>query len=225
MVYTYWRGKPGTWVPPARMPQVYESALREYARQRARPRPLPLVLGESQYEGGGGNDDGTPAQVRRQAYWALLSGAAGHAYGSGVYAFPANWRARLRAPGAEQMRHVAALFAGLPWWRLTPDVRHETLVAGYGAYGRADYVVAAVTGDRTLLVAYLPVRRAVAVDLSRLAGAAATVRWFDPRTGATRAGGRYPHGAAPTVRRLTPPAPGDWVLVVGADGSTVAGDR
>jgi hypothetical protein len=206
-VYTYWRGKPGTWVPPGRMPQVYEVALREYGRRPA----LPFVLGESQYEGSRGNDAGTPRQVRRQAYWALLSGAAGHAYGSELYAFPPNWRAVLRYPGGGQMRHVAALFGGLAWWRLVPDRPHRVVVAGRGAFGRDDYVTAAVADDRSLLVAYLPARRTIAVDLSELAGRAAAARWFDPRTGATRSAGR---SSAPSVRSFTPPSDGDWVLVV-----------
>jgi hypothetical protein len=208
-VYTYWRGKPGTWVPPAQMPHVYEAALREYDKGHR----MPLVLGESQYEGAAGNDAGTPRQVRRQAYWALLSGAAGHAYGSELWAFPPNWRAVMRSPGAEQMRHVAALFGRLPWWRLVPDRRHRVVIAGSGAYGRDDYVTAAVTDDRTLLVAYLAERRTVAVDLTKLAGPAAAARWFDPRTGETRPAGRY---AAPGVQRLTPPSDDDWVLLVEA---------
>jgi len=94
-----------------------------------------------------------------------------------------------------------------------PDRRHRVVIAGSGAYGRDDYVTAAVTDDRTLLVAYLAERRTVAVDLTKLAGPATAARWFDPRTGEMRPAGRY---AAPGVQRLTPPSDDDWVLLVEA---------
>jgi hypothetical protein len=73
-------------------------------------------------------------------------------------------------------------------------------------------VQAAVTRDRSTLVAYLPAaRRQVRVDLERFPGRRLRGHWFDPRTGSTtpiealaRAGSHV----------FTAPGEGDWVLVL-----------
>ena len=68
------------------LPHVYEAALREYGKSDT----MPFVLGESQYEGSGkiANDMGEPQVIRRQAYWTMLCGGAGRAYGSDLWGFP-----------------------------------------------------------------------------------------------------------------------------------------
>lgn len=207
MVYTYWRQKTADWMNSEQMPEAYEVALREYNKSDV----MPFVLGESQYEGFTGNDIGTPHHVRRQAYWTMLSGGAGHAYGSELWSFPAHWRKVMAYPGAEQMRHVHALFSRLPWWTLVPDQRHRVVVAGYGRYTADDYVTTAVTENRKLAVSYLAERRTIAMDMTKLDGRAARAEWFDPRTGAAQAAGEF---REPAVRYFTPPTDDDWVLVV-----------
>ena len=57
------------------------------------------------------------------------------------------------------------------------------MVAGYGEWARNNYVTAAVSDDRRLLVAYLPELQSVSVDFSFLSGDAFAVAFFDPRTG------------------------------------------
>lgn len=209
MIYTYWREKPSEWVNPEQTPEVYEAALREYNKSHV----MPFVLGESQYEGFTGNDIGVPLHVRRQAYWAMLGGAAGHAYGSELWNFPADWRRIMAYPGAEQMRHVKTFFSGLPWWTLVPDQRHRVVVAGYGRYSDDDFVLTAVTQERDQVVSYFPERRTIAMDLSQLKGRTARAEWFDPRTGAVRAAATFDKLS---LQNFTPPTNEDWVLLVKA---------
>jgi len=74
-----------------------------------------------------------------------------------------------------------------------------------------DYVSAARTLDGVAVMAYLPSSRTVTVDMSKISGSQAKVWWFNPRTGSATAAGDFPtHGS----RQFTPPAEGDWVLVI-----------
>jgi hypothetical protein len=59
------------------------------------------------------------------------------------------------------------------------------VVAGYGEWARNNYVTAAVSDDRRLLVVYLPELQSVTVDFGFLNGTAFAVAFFDPRTGET----------------------------------------
>ena len=210
MVYTYWREKPNAHVNGEQMPHVYEVALEEYLKTDR----LPFVLGESQYEGNGltyDNDIGSAHQVRRQAWWTMLSGGAGHAYGHDGWFFPANWREIVQYPGAAHLGHLIRFFGAIAWWRLVPDLRHQTVLQGYGHYTGADYVTAALTDDSTKLVAYLPQPGSLTVDLSRLKGPRVAVRWFNPRTGEY---GKTSLFSNQGVKRLTSPLREDWVLVL-----------
>ena len=63
---------------------------------------------ESDYEF---EQNSTPAVLRRQEYWSLLSGAAGQLYGNGyTWPFKPGWKEKLDTPGANQMAYVHALF-------------------------------------------------------------------------------------------------------------------
>lgn len=208
MIYTYWREKPNDYNVHDAMPHVYEAAIREYTKTDR----MPFVLGESQYEGSTGNDIGLPIHVRRQAYWTMLCGGAGHAYGSEIWNFPKNWRDILRNPGAAQMQHVATLFNGLPWHTLRPDLRHRALVSGYGDWSKPNFATTAVSEDKKLLVSYLPDIRPVMVDFNYLAGNAFSVRWFDPVRGTWSPEAKVEKKEV--TRLQCPPNGDDWVLVV-----------
>jgi hypothetical protein len=208
-IYTYWREKPNAWVTADLMPHVYEAALREWSKSDT----LLFVLGESQYEGTGAieNDMGTPQMVRRQAYWTLLCGGAGHAYGSDIWNFPSRWRDILRYPGAYQMGHFIKFFEQIAWWTLQPDVRHQAVVSGYGDWSKNNYVTTAVSADKKLLVAYLPELTSVSVDFGYLTGSTFQVRFYDPRTGTFV---KEQIVEQKTVQRLASPPAEDLVLVV-----------
>ncbi|MCU0354829.1 MAG: glycoside hydrolase family 140 protein [Cytophagales bacterium] len=211
-IYTYWREKPNDWVTGDLLPHVYEAALREWSKSDV----MPFVLGEAQYEGSGAkkdNDMGVPQIVRRQAYWTMLCGGAGHAYGSDIWYFPPDWRDIMRYPGAYQMGHVVRFFEQIPWWTLAPDVRHQGVVSGYGDWAKPNYVTTAVSDDKRLLVSYLPQIGSVSVDFNYLTGSRFRVRWYNPQTGKFE---KESTVDKKTTQRLGPVTGEDWVLLVEA---------
>src|SRR5262249_54260341 len=134
-------------------------------------------------------DPGTPAVLRRQEYWTLLSGATGQLYGNhDTMAFPDGWKKSLDTPGTRELGYITSLFAPRQWYNLVPDQNHAVLTGGYGTYDANaavagnDYATAARTPDGRLVMAYLPTARTVTVDMTRLAGPA-NARWYDPTTG------------------------------------------
>jgi hypothetical protein len=110
-----------------------------------------------------------------------------------------------------QMGHCIRFFEGIPWWTLRPDIRHEAVVAGYGEWARNNYVTAAVSDDRRLLVAYLPELQSVSVDFGFLSGDGFTVTFLDPRTGKTL---KTEMQKEKKVRRIPSPPGGDLVLLI-----------
>lgn len=211
-IYTYWREKPNEWVVADLQPHVYEAALREWSKTDI----MPFVLGESQYEGTGKieNDMGIPSIIRRQAYWTILCGGAGHAYGSDIWNFPSNWRDIMRYPGAYQMGHVIKFFETVPWWSLSPDVRHQAVVAGYGDWAKPNYVTTAISADKKWLVSYMPQMQSITVDFNFLNGNNFNCSWFNPVTGKIE---KEFTVTKKIVQRLSPPRGEDWLLVIKAN--------
>lgn len=179
----------------------------------------PVVLGEGHYDGEWGPQP-HDFTVRRQAYWALLSGAAGHAYGAaGMYGWgDPQWGMSLQAamnrPSADQMKHVSDLFTSRAWHRLVPDLGGGVMIDGAGS--GVDHAATARAGDGSLVIAYMPTGRTVTLDMGQFAGPA-TARWFDPTDGRYRAiASRLANSGS---RRFTTPGRnaighGDWVLVL-----------
>ncbi|MFQ0812790.1 hypothetical protein AVM02_01165 [Brucella anthropi] len=88
---------------------------------------MPVILLETFYEKERGT---TPQTIRRNAYGALLAGAAGQFFGnnpvwhfgsSGLFAYEGTWRDALDSPGARSMTVLKRLFDRLPWPQLLPD--------------------------------------------------------------------------------------------------------
>jgi len=158
---------------------------------------VPTIYIEGWYEN---EHDMTARQLRRQYYWALLEGAAGHIYGNcPVWSFgetpnfcddpDVGVETSYDSPGAEDVRHLSALL----------DVR--TLLVDGGAYmgvdtgrlvirgkwrlGQENYVSARYNG-RTAVI-YLPEEKTITVDLAQLSDVVGEVRaaWYDPDTGTT----------------------------------------
>lgn len=209
-IYTYWREKPNNWVVADLQPHVYEAALSEWSKSDI----MPFVLGESQYEGSGlakDNDNGTPQIVRRQAYWTMLSGGAGHAYGSDIWYFPSNWRDIMKYPGAYQMKHVMNLFEQVPWHTLVPDVRHQAVVSGYGDWSKNNFVTTAVSEDKKWLVSYMPEIQSLFIDFNYLSGNTFSCYWYNPATGKKE---KEFEVKEKKVQRISPVNGEDWVLVV-----------
>ena len=204
MVYTYFRGFNKAW--NKNQPDVYEVSHAEWKKTPVKP----FFLGESTYEGEHG-DWGSALQARKQAYWAVLGGGTGHAYGSPNWNFPANWREVMNLPGAASLKHLRTLFESRPWHTLVPDIDNTVAVDGRGPFATKDYATTALAADKSFSISYLPTKRKITLDLGKLAGEQVKAWWFNPRTGEATSIGTF---ATPAVREFEPDGEGDWVLVL-----------
>jgi hypothetical protein len=184
---------------------VHDSLLRDFNRKPV----IPYFLIESTYEG---EHNASQVQIRRQAYWADLSGSTGQVFGNKpIWLFDPGWEEAMDGPGSQAMAYLNELFHSRPWYKLVPDQAHRVVTGGLGELTGLDYVAAAFAEDQTNVMAYLPTSRTVTVDMTKITGDSATGWWFNPRDGtATRIGDFATKGS----RQFTPPAPGDWVLVI-----------
>jgi len=90
-------------------------------------------------------------------------------------------------PGrATLLPNIRKLFESRPWFDLEPD-RDRTLVVA-GGDGGGDPVPGARAAGGATAILYLPSRRTVTVDLSRISGREVRAWWFDPREGTARRG-------------------------------------
>jgi len=180
--------------------------------------PKPFFLIESFYE----NEHATTAQLlRAQSYWTVLSGGFGHFFGNcPVWGFGftrdfcpglTDWQAHLDSPGALGMQHFQALFKSRNWETLVPDTSQSILMAGDGTFGGTDYALAACAADGSSIIAYLPSARAITISGACLTGNTMIAWWYDPSKGVATQIGTFP---TTTPQHFTPPASGDWVLVV-----------
>ena len=157
--------------------ETYSSTLSAYNREH--PRPLPVILGEPPYE----NERTDEYGLRSRAYWTLLSGGAGFAYGViPVWNFDKGWQQALQAEGGMHMKHVKSLLTTRRWYDLIPDQANEFIVAGRGKYGSTAFAAASRLADGTLVLAYLPEESTLTVNLAKMAGRV-NAQWFDPTNG------------------------------------------
>ena len=198
--------------------QSYEHLPSEWSRRN----PIrPVWLCETGYDGEGHwNHDWTPPEVRKQHYWALTSGACGHAHGSKqLWWFGPGWQEWLDRPATHHMEHIRSLFQPRSWWKLVPDLGNTFLTAGTGERGSWDYATAALAGDGSWGLVFVPSSRKIRVDLSRMRGAV-TARWFDPTSGAfsqaevSTLENRSSHEFRPPGKNAA--GDDDWVLVLEA---------
>lgn len=172
---------------------------------------------EAYYE----NEHGMTAQrLRAQMYWTVLSGGFGHVFGncpiwhfgsSNSWCGAVNWRQALGSEGAQGMTYAKRLFTSRRWHLLEPDFTHEVLTGGYGSWGSSSYVTAASASDGSSVIAYLPSRSRVTIDMSKVSGSTANVWWYEPATGESTLAGTFSTSGS---RRLRPSSYTDWVLVI-----------
>jgi hypothetical protein len=221
--------------------RTYVHTLRAYRRLN----PKPTFINEAYYEDTnlGAGAVGTAQQMRAQAYWAMLSGATGHIFGSDhVWAFggplgypgkplPAkDWRKGMDRQPSREMVYVRRLFESRPWHELVPDDHHTVVTRGFGTFGKddrtagGDYVTAARTPDGNLVMAYIPSTgtgaRTITVDMAKLSGPT-MARWYNPTTGTYAVINGSPLANRDSRDFTTPGDNGtgtnDWVLLLETD--------
>lgn len=159
--------------------------------------------------------------VRRYAYWSVLSGAAGHTYGHssvmqmkkdepvGAYGAVKTWREGMRDEGYNQMRYLRRLMEMLPYHELVPD---QSIVAGENGQ-RYERVVAARGDDWMLLYTYT--NSPFTVNLDKINGVKKRVWWYDVTSGKFEPAGEYASSQATFRYAAAPEGPGnDRVLLV-----------
>lgn len=185
---------------------------------------IPVVMGESLYEGAGGV---TEQYMRNMFGWALTSGAAGAWYGTwGVWdADPTDGSliTNMTARTAALMGVVEGITG---WHTLVPDYSSSFITAGRGTKGSTtaqyasgnDYVTGGVSADGNLGLIYHPnaTGRQITVNTALLTSSY-TVAWVDPVSGAETAatpGSTYQKTGSNSVGGA------DWFLVF-RESSTV----
>jgi hypothetical protein len=202
---------------------LFRPMLAEYMRQPVRP----FVLLETTYEG---EHNSTPDLIRRQAYWAMLSGACGQFFGNnpiwhfdGPGLFPAqmSWQEALGAAGSRDIALLCELFIHLPWQQLVPENNHAIVAEGFG--GDTTTALTAWTADGKLSVTYIPStgtdRRELRIALGRFAKPV-TARWYNPINGQFVEVEGSPYANRGAHRLRTPGDNGtganDWALILDA---------
>lgn len=183
VTYTY---SPDNLKVGRRQLHAYHVSRNDYNRTPA----MPFVLIESTYEG---EHNSPPQQIRRQAYWSVLSGSAGQVMGNRpIYFFDAGWQEAMDKAASRDMSNLHALFTSKAWYKLVPDQTQSLVTAGYGTYSSTidpkigyDYVTASQASDGSFALAYLPAGNEIMVDLRLLGSKGSKVKasWFDPISG------------------------------------------
>jgi hypothetical protein len=178
------------------MAYTYAASYLQVTKEYQRQDPIrPVILGETGYEDEPNaiellpdakrGDLWTPYRIRRNAWWAILSGACGYCAGTRLWRFEPNWREVLNVKSSQQAPLLRRLMEPRPWWRLVPDTKHELVTEGYGQWKQADHVAAALADDGSLAFAYLPKGGTIQVAMDRLHGSV-EASWFDPTGGQYR---------------------------------------
>lgn len=195
----------------------------------------PFIEGEAFYEGCSSlEENGTrkidASMLRRVAYIALQSGAAGYTYGAqGIWdnvwdsdeqratpfgrmmadvfnRFGVTWAEAIDAPGAVQMGIMRRFYEEHAWWDLVPAGNEGSAVLARKC------PLASVAKDGNLVVAYYPAAAHRQLAL-KLAKGPWHMDWFDPRTGDSQSADTILATGEPFVLPAKPSLD-DWLLVL-----------
>src|ERR1035437_250924 len=196
----------------------YDSLLYKHYKTAYNQIPaMPYYQIESAYEN---EHNSTPQQLRSQAYWAILSGAMGHIFGNCLiwhfgsfktWCNATDWKNEMNNYGSVTMDYLQRLFRSRSWQTLIPDFENHVITSGYGKLDSKDYVASARTSNGNTIIAYLPSKRTVTVDMSNIQGEKAKCWWYNPSNGKAIVSGTYNNFG---FRSFTPDSEGDWVLVI-----------
>ena len=160
--------------------------------------------------------------ARQAAYWSVLAGACGHAYGNNsiwqmwqpgrepIIGAQIPWYEALDHSGALQMGYVRRLFEAWPFYKLVPD---QSLILNGPKTGGAK-IRAARAQDGSFAIFYSPRGESLTIDKSIIKADQIREIWYDPRYGTP-----YEIHVADRIgfQTYTPPTSGrgnDWILVL-----------
>lgn len=201
------------------------------AKNLALPAIKPTLDGEPNYEDHPVRKlmkNGKPTEwfddydVRRAAWWSVLSGACGHVYGThSIWQFhdlekrqPVTdartpWKKAMDLPGAAQMSVMKRIIESLEWAKLR---RSDEFLISPAEQKPAERQMAAVATDKSFAVVYSPTRATVRTTLRGLEKSKTGFETiaFDPKTGR-----QLPvSDSASGVYAFSTDTDHDWVLVV-----------
>lgn len=193
---------------------------------------LPMQLGEGYYDFGTARNYapngitgrwGNRYVVRRQAWWSILSGSVGNAYGAEAIWYHnrdmETWQQAINYESSRDMTRMKKLIDCIQWWTLQPDFDHTFLTGGYGAYMTDDYALAAVSTDGKLAVVYTPIQQTMDIQLPNLGKGKWDVRWYDPTSETFQSVNFAELGAKMGKFKIASPTQNssgtaDWVLLI-----------
>ena len=171
--------------------------------------------------------------TRQAAYWAILSGACGHTYGSHdmwqffrydrnppVAAARTMWKTALDLPGAYQMGYMKNFFRFFHWENLVPV---QSVIKNENPED-AGFQVAAVSKNQDFLIAYTPNGRPFKIDMTKLFGNALYAYWFNPRDETKLKIGDVKNEGILDFKPYAAGPGTDWVLVI-VDVSKIYGHK
>jgi hypothetical protein len=154
---------------------------------------------------------GTPENIRRKAYQAVLTGAAGSSFCAAPNWSFQSWRTNMDTTGTRETEIWYKLFTSRAWQDLVPDRDHLTVTSGYGTWGDYNYVAAARTSTGGTVIAYPPRGGAFTVNMTRVSGSQANAWWYDPTSGQSSLIGTFSTSGS---RTFTVPNGNSWVFVL-----------
>jgi hypothetical protein len=200
----------------------------------------PVFMMEDWYEG---ENSMTELNVRKEGYWAVLSGCTlGRLFGNGAIwnfnwpqALSDPWKDQLGSAGSVGQSILGKLFRSREHWLLVPDIHHSVMTAGYDSRPSPDLAkerlrsivyqlpfrtgsnlaVAARSSDGQTIIAYVPNGNAAAitVDMSKIRDVGSQAKCWWFNP---RDGSNMLIGnfVANGAHEFTPPDAEDWVLVI-----------
>lgn len=159
---------------------------------------IPIVEGESLYEGATSNEDFsriiTPQMMRYIAWLNYQTGGCGYTYGcNGVWELQWEagvggigwgdmaWWDGLDLPGADQLTILREFYEKVQWWQLKPI---QSMIQARGPFsGGQPSGVFTANDDMTTIVGYFGPAEFPLVTIQGLSQRSYTAQWFNPETG------------------------------------------
>lgn len=208
----------------------------------------PMFLLEDWYEG---SNSLTGLDIRKQGYWAVLSGnTLGRVFGnyaiwnfSWISETKDPWKEQLDSPGSRGQANLGKLFRSREHWKLLPDADHSVLTSGYDPRPWFNFVresirtwtyqvpfrlssmasVAARSSDGQTIIVYVPngSSSTISVDMGKITDSTSQAKCW----------WFNPRDSSTTligilqahgIRRFTSPDKNDWVLVIDSQAENLS---